>query len=105
MKNQPQKINNYSRTELLFSYDNLDAIKQTLDSELKYLELKELFNETEIISVIVDGSTLQLIFKDAKVTDNFFKLCRSSKSVVCCRVSPKQKSDIVENYMVSQKGI
>ena len=92
-------------TELLFAFDSMDLIIQTLDSELKYLELKELFDEKETISVVVDGSTLQLIFKEAKITDNFFKLCRASKSVVCCRVSPKQKSDIVDNYMKSQKGI
>lgn len=92
-------------TELMFSFDSLDLITQTLDSELKYLELKELFHEDETIAVVVDGSTLQIIFQDSKITDNFFKLCRASKSVVCCRVSPKQKSDIVENYMKSQKGI
>ena len=92
-------------TELMFSFNSLDLITQTLDSELKYLELKELFDEDETISIVVDGSTLQIIFQDAKVTDNFFKLCRASKSVVCCRVSPKQKSDIVDNYMKSQNGI
>ena len=94
-----------SMTELLFSFDSMELINQTLDSELKYLELKELFDEKETIAVVVDGTTLQLIFKDAKVTDNFFKLCRASKSVVCCRVSPKQKSDIVDNYMKTQSGI
>jgi phospholipid-transporting ATPase len=94
-----------SMTELLFAFDSIEMIKQTLDSEIKYLELKELFNENELISVVVDGTTLQIIFKDPQVTENFFKLCRASKSVVCCRVSPKQKSDIVENYMSSQKGI
>lgn len=94
-----------SMTELLFAYDSLELLQQTLDSELKYLELKELFDEKEDISVVVDGNTLQLIFKDPKVTNNFFKLCRASKSVVCCRVSPKQKSDIVDNYMTTQKGI
>ena len=92
-------------TELMFSFNSLDLITQTLDSELKYLELKELFDEDETIAIVVDGSTLQIIFQDPKVTDNFFKLCRASKSVVCCRVSPKQKSDIVDNYMRSQKGI
>jgi phospholipid-transporting ATPase len=92
-------------TELMFSFDSLEMITQTIDSELKYLELKELFNETETIAVVVDGSTLQIIFQNPKVTDSFFKLCRASKSVVCCRVSPKQKSDIVDNYMKSQKGI
>ena len=94
-----------SMTELLFAFDSMELINQTLDSELKYLELKELFDEKETIAVVVDGTTLQLIFKDVKVTDNFFKLCRASKSVVCCRVSPKQKSDIVDNYMKTQSGI
>jgi len=61
-------------TELLFAFDSLELINQTLDSELKYLELKELFDEKETIAVVVDGSTLQIIFKDPKITDNFFRL-------------------------------
>ena len=61
-------------TELMFSFNSLDLITQTLDSELKYLELKELFDEDETIAIVVDGSTLQIIFQDPKVTDNFFKL-------------------------------
>lgn len=72
---------------------------------MRYLELKTLFKEKEVISVVVDGSTLDLIFTDQVVTTQFFELCRASKSVVCCRVSPKQKSDIVEHYMKSEKGI
>jgi len=54
---------------------------------------------------VVDGSTLEVIFEDELVTSQFFELCKASKSVVCCRVSPKQKSDIVEHYMKTEKGI
>ena len=46
-----------------------------------------------------------MIFTDKKVTQDFFSLCRSSSSVVCCRLSPKQKSDIVEHYIQTEKGI
>ena len=92
-------------TELLFSFDDMISITQKLDSEIRYLELKNLFNEKEQISVVVDGSTLEIIFTDGLVTSQFFELCKSSQSVVCCRVSPKQKSDIVEHYMKTEKGI
>ena len=92
-------------TELLFSFTDMLSITQKLDSEMRYLELKQLFNEDENVSVVVDGGTLEIIFSDEVVSAQFFKLCRASKAVVCCRVSPKQKSDIVEHYMKAEKGI
>jgi len=45
--------------------------------------------------VAIEGKTLNLIFEDRDLEDRFFHICLVSKSVVCCRVSPKQKADIV----------
>ena len=48
------------------------------------------------ISLIVDGISLENILSDETLRKMFFLLGIISKSVICCRVSPKQKSDIVK---------
>jgi len=53
------------------------------------------------ISIIVEGISLELIFEDIKLRKKFFCLGYLAKSVICCRVSPIQKSKIVglaKNY-------
>ena len=47
------------------------------------------------ITIIIDGNTLFDILEDEDTSKLFFLLGSISKSVICCRVSPKQKSLIV----------
>ncbi len=58
----------WGMTELLFSFSDMLSITQKLDSEMRYLQLKLLFEEDENISVVVDGPTLEIIFTDKLVT-------------------------------------
>jgi len=44
---------------------------------------------------VIDGSTLAFALSDKNVADAFFKLGLLASSVICCRVSPKQKADVV----------
>lgn len=44
---------------------------------------------------MVDGPTLSFAFSDKMVADAFFKFGLIASSVICCRVSPKQKADVV----------
>ena len=49
-------------------------------------------------AVIIDGKTLGLIFDSESpsgVKDKFIELGTSCKSVICCRVSPSQKAEVV----------
>lgn len=85
--------------ELNFVTTDFESLKSRLDNEIKYLQIKDLWKHHEDLAIIVDGLSLQMIFTDRKVTHDFFSLCRASSSVVCCRLSPKQKSDIVEHYI------
>jgi hypothetical protein len=52
----------------------------------------------EDFGMVVDGDTLAHIFKDKELglRQKFVDLTSRCTSVVCCRVSPKQKADIVE---------
>ena len=47
------------------------------------------------ISIVIDGSTLTIVLADLALADRFFKFGCQANSVICCRVSPKQKSDVV----------
>jgi ATPase, P-type (transporting), HAD superfamily, subfamily IC len=48
------------------------------------------------ICIVIDGSTLAYALQGTKETrDKFFRLALLANSVICCRVSPKQKADVV----------
>ena len=48
------------------------------------------------IAFIIDGFSLQKVFVNQKIGRLFFLLGVISKSVICCRISPKQKSLVVD---------
>lgn len=47
------------------------------------------------MTVVVDGYTLTYCLEDEILANIFFSFGCKANSVVCCRVSPKQKSDVV----------
>lgn len=46
-------------------------------------------------SIVIDGSTLTMVLEEEALATRFFKFGCTANSVICCRVSPKQKSDVV----------
>lgn len=44
---------------------------------------------------MIDGPTLAIVLASPLMSDRFFRLGLLASSVVCCRVSPKQKADVV----------
>ena len=48
------------------------------------------------LSIIVDGLSLEEILANEKLSLLFFHLAIAAKSVICCRVNPKQKSRVVQ---------
>ena len=47
------------------------------------------------LAVVVDGPTLQRLVAAPSLQRTFVQLCSRAVSVVCCRMAPKQKADIV----------
>jgi phospholipid-translocating ATPase len=45
-------------------------------------------------ALVIDGDSLKLVLDDA-LKQKFLLLCKQCKSVLCCRVSPAQKADVV----------
>ena len=48
------------------------------------------------MALIVGGDSLLRILKNDKLQDKFVKLSEMATVVLACRVSPKQKAEIVE---------
>lgn len=44
---------------------------------------------------MIDGQTLVWAMEDEKTAQSFFEFGLRANSVICCRVSPKQKADVV----------
>ena len=60
---------------------------------LKSLEQKKI---NEPYSIIIEAPILIVLFQDEYQTEKFLAICYNSNAVVCCRVSPFQKSQIVQ---------
>ncbi|KAK9718581.1 hypothetical protein K7432_005405 [Basidiobolus ranarum] len=54
------------------------------------------------LSVVIDGSALAAITEDVHCHEQFIKLCMLAHTVVCCRVTPNQKCQVVTT--IKDKG-
>lgn len=66
--------------------------------------LKDLVKEGAPLTMVIDGPTLALILGDEELERAFLCVGVYTKSVVCCRVSPKQKSMVVALLKKYKKG-
>lgn len=68
----------------------------------KDLDLKTIKDHIQTFSnglhsaLIIDGHCLEVIFNSPCLSSAFFFIAASCNSVICCRVSPKQKSKVVK---------
>ncbi|XP_039601412.1 phospholipid-transporting ATPase IB isoform X2 [Polypterus senegalus] len=78
---------------VIINEDSLDATRATLTHHCASLG-DSLGKENEL-ALIIDGQTLKYALS-FEVRQSFLDLALSCKAVICCRVSPLQKSEIVE---------
>jgi phospholipid-transporting ATPase len=63
---------------------------------------------TELVrenAVIVAGDSLIKITKNFRVKQEFLELAQAAKVVIACRVSPKQKAEIVTMVRLNNPGV
>ena len=53
-------------------------------------------NLLEPFSIIIEAPILCGLFKDYELTDKFLNISYYSSTVICCRVSPSQKSEVIQ---------
>jgi len=69
------------------SLSSIDKLKGILSSTVSSEKTKTL---------IIDGSSLLLIMKEKEMKKLFLEFSRTCLSVICCRMSPEQKREIVD---------
>ncbi|KAL4445931.1 hypothetical protein ABPG74_010923 [Tetrahymena malaccensis] len=75
------------------------SIHNKIDDQLKnlFIQIPNLLQQhKDGLSLIVEGESLTWILGDDQRKDSFLKLISECKSVICCRVTPKQKADVVK---------
>uniref|UniRef100_A0A8C3RT06 Phospholipid-transporting ATPase n=1 Tax=Chelydra serpentina TaxID=8475 RepID=A0A8C3RT06_CHESE len=78
---------------ILVNEDSLDATRATLTHHCT--NLGDSLGKENDIALIIDGQTLKYALS-FEVRQCFLDLALSCKAVICCRVSPLQKSEIVD---------
>ncbi|XP_048122177.1 phospholipid-transporting ATPase IB isoform X2 [Alosa alosa] len=87
---------------IIVNEDSLDATRATLTAHCSSLG-DSLGKENEL-ALIIDGQTLKYALS-FEVRQVFLDLALSCKAVICCRVSPLQKSEIVDMVKRHVKAI
>ncbi|XP_053467441.1 phospholipid-transporting ATPase IB isoform X1 [Ictalurus furcatus] len=96
------KLVSHGMSLIIVNEDSLDATRDTLIAHCSSLG-DSLGKENEL-ALIIDGQTLKYALS-FEVRQSFLDLALSCKAVICCRVSPLQKSEIVDMVKKHVKAI
>ncbi|XP_050297627.1 probable phospholipid-transporting ATPase IA isoform X3 [Anthonomus grandis grandis] len=87
---------------IILNEDGLDRAREAI---LRHCgELGENLERQNEIALVIDGKTLKYALT-CELRNDFLRLCVSCKVVVCCRVSPMQKAEVVEYVTKFTKSI
>ena len=75
------------------------------ESLIHILRDEEFYDNTIIKGLLISSESLEIIFSDNNLLFSFYGICINCLSVVCCRVSPKQKAQLVNLIKVTDKSI
>uniref|UniRef100_A0A672RTL0 Phospholipid-transporting ATPase n=1 Tax=Sinocyclocheilus grahami TaxID=75366 RepID=A0A672RTL0_SINGR len=87
---------------IIINEDSLDATRATLTAHCS--SLGDCLRKENELALIIDGQTLKYALS-FEVRQVFLDLALSCKAVICCRVSPLQKSEIVDMVKKHVKAI
>jgi len=92
-------------TELVdVSDDNATKVRTKINEKLELLKKHGKVGQNNELTLIIDGRSLTHALEE-DIRDNFVRLCTSCKAVICCRVSPLQKAEVVELVSKFTKSI
>lgn len=87
------KLIQQDMTLMSFSEKSLEYINKKMIENLEIVQLCKRENRKR--SLVVDGEALSIIESSPELSSNFVQLTKDCDSVVCCRVTPKQKAAVV----------
>ncbi|VDM30977.1 unnamed protein product [Hydatigera taeniaeformis] len=86
------RLINPEQVQLIIDGNNLDTVRDQLFECSN--ELKKELSEGREVALIVTGKALELLLT-TQCQREFFEIAHKSSSVICCRVSPWQKAEVV----------
>ncbi|CAH0561274.1 unnamed protein product [Brassicogethes aeneus] len=78
---------------LILNEDGLDKTREAISRHC--IDLGENLEKPNDLGLVIDGKTLTYALS-CELRKDFLRLCISCKVVICCRVSPIQKAEVVE---------
>jgi HAD superfamily hydrolase (TIGR01484 family) len=91
--NNKTELNKQSNTSFNFSSINFELFNYIIENDI-----------LEPFSIIIESPVLNLLFKDEEMTKDFVKIAYYSNTVICCRISPSQKSQIIQKIKKFDKN-
>lgn len=90
-------INTHQEEKQMNNLNNITNMNRVGEYDIDIEEITRKIHKKKgkDLSIIVDGKSLEVILKSDKLSFLFFKIAIAAKSVICCRVSPKQKAKVV----------
>ena len=79
-----------------------EELRNDLSSKLKNTDFD---NNEQDVGLLIGGEELEKIFDDTELLNLFFELSINCLSVVCSRVSPKQKGQLVNLIKSTEKAV
>ena len=80
---------------LIINSASAEEAAEDIKEQIEMLRKENLVGRDNDITLIVDGKSLNYTLRP-DIRKDFIDLCTSCKAVVCCRVSPIQKAEVVE---------
>eukprot|EP00912_Choanoflagellata_sp_UC4_P000226 UC4_evm2s139 len=93
-----------------FTLNGKDALDTKVLMKSKWKEFQERFlknnKEKPSVGMLIDGATIAYALNgDDDARDSFLNLCISMRVLVCCRVTPKQKSEMIRQFKLQYKKV
>ncbi|XP_055894681.1 probable phospholipid-transporting ATPase IA isoform X6 [Biomphalaria glabrata] len=96
------KLLNHSMDLVIINENSLDTTRDALVRHKA--QFGEMLGKENYVGLIIDGQSLKYALTcDCK--QDFLDIALSCRAVICCRVSPLQKAELVELVKVSQNAI
>merc|ERR550519_2069099 len=89
---------------MIINSSSLEEAKQEIKALLDPLKDEKLIGKDNELTLVVDGKSLEFTL-EPELKNDFIDLCISCKAVICCRVSPIQKAEMVELVKEHTKAI
>jgi len=89
------RLHRESTDLLIINASSPEEAREEIQEQLKDLRKDNLVGKSNDLTLVTDGKSLNYTLLPDMRRD-FIELCTSCKAVVCCRVSPIQKAEMVE---------